>query len=68
MTSLTSNKRTIFQFAAETLEGLNYLSHLIATGKLTPYIDRTYPLEKTPEAHAYVQSGSKKGCVVIKVQ
>jgi 2-desacetyl-2-hydroxyethyl bacteriochlorophyllide A dehydrogenase len=67
LTSLTSKKKTIFQFAAETTEDLNYLSNLIATGKLTPYIDKTYPLDKTPEAHAYVQSGSKKGCVVIKV-
>lgn len=67
LTSFTSNKKTIFQLAAETREALDYLSDLIATGKLTPYIDRTYPLEKTPEAHAYVQSGSKKGCVVIKV-
>ena len=68
LTSLTSKKKTIFQFAAETTEDLNYLSNLIATGKLTPYIDKTYPLDKTPEAHAYVQRGSKKGCVVIKIQ
>ena len=66
-TSFTSNKKTVFQFAAETVEDLDYLSNLIATGKLNPYIDRTYPLDKTAEAHAYVQSGNKKGCVVIKV-
>jgi 2-desacetyl-2-hydroxyethyl bacteriochlorophyllide A dehydrogenase len=66
-TSLTSNKKTVFQFAAETVEDLAYLSNLIATGKLSPYVDRTYPLDKTADAHAYVQSGNKKGCVVIKV-
>ncbi len=67
LTSLRSKKKTVFQFAAETREDLNYLSNLMATGKLTPYIDRIYALDQTPEAHAYVQSGSKKGCVVIKV-
>ncbi len=68
LTSLTSKKKTIFQFAAETTEDLTHLSNLIATGKIKPWIDRTYPLDKTAEAHAYVQSGQKKGCVVINVK
>jgi len=68
MTSLTSRKKTIFQFAAETADNLTFLSNLIDTGKIKPWIDKTYPLEKTAEAHAYVGGGNKKGCVVIKVQ
>ena len=68
MTSLTSKKKTIFQFAAETAEDLTYLSNLIATDKIKPWIDKTYPIEKTAEAHSYVQSGEKKGCVVINVK
>lgn len=67
LTSITSKKKTVFQFAAETVEDLDYLANLVATGHLKPWIDKTYPLAQVAEAHAYVQSGNKKGCVVIKI-
>jgi NADPH:quinone reductase-like Zn-dependent oxidoreductase len=60
-----TKKKMIFSLAAEKLEDMNYLAELIATSKLKPYIDKMYPLEKLPDAHAYVESGLKKGCVVI---
>jgi hypothetical protein len=31
-------------------------------------IDRTYPLESAAEAHAYVDSGRKRGSVVLRVR
>ncbi len=49
----------------ETTEDLETLSELVEAGKLTPVIDRTYPLSDVPEAVAYVEEGHARGKVVI---
>lgn len=48
-------------------EDLLALSELIDSRKLTPIIDRTYPLAETPEALAYVGTGHAHGKVVVLV-
>lgn len=49
----------------ETTEDLIYIRDLIEAGKLRPFIDRSYPMELAAEAHRYLESGQKKGQVVI---
>jgi NADPH:quinone reductase-like Zn-dependent oxidoreductase len=46
-------------------EDLRFLGGLAESGQLTPVIDRTYPLAQIADAHAYVDSGRKRGNVVI---
>jgi NADPH:quinone reductase-like Zn-dependent oxidoreductase len=44
------------------------LAELIEAGKVTPVIDRTYPLRETPEAIGHVAAGHARGTVVITME
>jgi NADPH:quinone reductase-like Zn-dependent oxidoreductase len=51
----------------ERSEDLVVLKELIEAGKVTPVIDRTYPLSEVPEAIRYLEEDHARGKVVIMV-
>ncbi|MDQ3589053.1 MAG: NAD(P)-dependent alcohol dehydrogenase [Actinomycetota bacterium] len=53
--------------SSENHEDMIVLKELIEAGKVTPVIDRTYPLAEVPEAIRYLQEGHAQGKLVITV-
>ncbi len=61
------NKKVYAGPAKETVEHLLFLKQLAEAGQFRPVIDQVFSLERIAEAHARVDSGRKKGSVVITV-
>jgi NADPH:quinone reductase-like Zn-dependent oxidoreductase len=47
---------------------LQFLKELIESGKLTPVIDKTYPLSEVPDAIRSLHEGHARGKLVISVR
>jgi NADPH:quinone reductase-like Zn-dependent oxidoreductase len=66
-TSMSGGKKVSAGSPPERKEELAVLRELVEAGKIKPVIDRKYPLEETAEAHRYVDTGRKRGSVVIVI-
>lgn len=55
------------EVASEQISQLELVRTLFEQGKYNPTIDKTYLMEQIVEAHRYVDSGRKKGNVVIQI-
>jgi len=54
-------------FAKINTADLGVLGVMVATGKLTPVLDRSYPLAEIADATRYVETGHARGKVIVAV-
>ena len=67
LVSMFVSQRLTMLASKERGEDFDALRELIEAGKVTPVIDRTYPLIEAPEAIRYVVEGRARGKVAITV-
>ncbi len=63
--SMTTSKKVIAGPVGGSAEDLRFLASLAESGRFKPVIDRRYPFDRIAEAHRYVDTGRKRGNVVI---
>ena len=62
---LFSRQLSLFGSYMGTKAELHTVMKLVASGKLKPIVDRVFPLAEAAAAHAYLESGSQFGKVVL---
>ncbi|KAA3618731.1 MAG: NAD(P)-dependent alcohol dehydrogenase [Calditrichaeota bacterium] len=65
--SLTGSKKMGI-LAAKPNNDMPYILELIESGKLTPVIEKVYPLRETPAAFRHLDSGKAQGKLVISLE
>ena len=64
--TLTTGHRVIAGPTAERVADLRTIVHMAETGRFTPLIDSAVPFGEIVRAHARVESGRKRGTVVVQ--
>jgi NADPH:quinone reductase-like Zn-dependent oxidoreductase len=64
---LTGGRRIVTGVATETLVDLEAVRGMVEAGQLQPVIDSTVPFDEIVRAHARVDSGRKRGAVVVSL-
>ena len=72
LTSIAGKKKAVFSATGlrkpeDKNKDLAILRELIEEGTLKPVIDRSYTLSQIADAHRYVDTGHKRGSVVVRV-
>lgn len=65
--SLTSGKKVVAGVASWSPEDLRFLASLAESGRFKPVIDRRYGFAQIADAHRHVDTGHKRGNVVVTV-
>ena len=65
---LLTGKKVIAGPAEERVDDIIHIAHLVAKGVLKPTVDRIYPFDDMVAAHSYVDTGRKRGSVVITLK
>lgn len=66
-TYLRPGKRVICGFSGGSKADLQYIIGLVASGTLRPVIDHEYDLDDIVAAHRYVETGRKRGSLIVRV-
>jgi NADPH:quinone reductase-like Zn-dependent oxidoreductase len=65
--AMLSGKKIVSGPAPESVDDLAVITGLAASGAFKPVIDSVYPLERIVDAHTRVDTGRKRGSVVVTV-
>ncbi len=67
LASLVGSRKVVFFIAKFTREDVGILGEMLADGRLTPYVERTYPLAEAADAMRTMGEGHARGKLVVTV-